>query len=88
MHQVIKLGERPLDVFSFPSGHTLQTVLFTMMLGSQTPMLLWILVPFTVLIAISRMVLGLHYPTDVLIGAGIGAVFATIGTKLSNYLLG
>ena len=88
VHQVIKLGERPLDVFSFPSGHTLQAVLFTMMLGSQTPMLLWILVPFTVLIAISRMVLGLHYPTDVLIGAGIGAVFATIGTKLSNYLLG
>lgn len=87
VHQVIKLGERPLDVFSFPSGHTLQAVLFTIMLGSQLPMLLWVLVPFTVLIAISRMVLGLHYPTDVLMGAGIGALFATIGTKVTNYLL-
>lgn len=87
VHQVIKLGERPLDVFSFPSGHTLQAILFTLMLGSQMPVLLWILVPFTSLIAISRMVLGLHYPTDVLMGAGIGALFATIGTKVCNYLI-
>lgn len=86
VHQVIRLGERPLDVFSFPSGHTLQAVLFTIMLGSQVPALLWVLVPFTGLIALSRMVLGLHYPTDVLMGAGIGAMFATIGTKLSGYL--
>lgn len=85
VHQVIKLGERPLDVFSFPSGHTLQAVLFTIMLGSQVPMLLWVLVPFTVLIALSRMVLGLHYPTDVLVGAGIGASFATLGTKIGHY---
>lgn len=34
VHQVIVLGERPLDVFSFPSGHTLQAVLFTATLGS------------------------------------------------------
>lgn len=72
VHQVIVLGERPLDVFSFPSGHTLQAVLFTATLGSYFPELLPIMLPFTLLVALSRMVLGLHYPTDVLIGAGIG----------------
>lgn len=87
VHQIIKLGERPLDVFSFPSGHTLQAVLFTIMLGSQVPVLLWVLVPFTLLIALSRMILGLHYPTDVMMGAGIGASFATLGTQLGDYLI-
>lgn len=72
VHQVIKLGERPLDVFSFPSGHTLQAVLFTCALGGFFPWLLWLMLPFTLLVAVSRMVLGLHYPTDVLIGAILG----------------
>lgn len=72
VHQVIVLGERPLDVFSFPSGHTLQAVLFTATLGSYFPELLPIMLPFTFLVALSRMVLGLHYPTDVIIGAAIG----------------
>lgn len=87
VHQAIMLGERPLDVFSFPSGHTLQAVLFTIMLGSQLPAMLWVLLPFTVLIALSRLVLGLHYPTDVLVGAGIGATFASIGKGVSHYLI-
>lgn len=87
VHQAIMLGERPLDVFSFPSGHTLQAVLFTIMLGSQVPMILWLLLPFTLLIALSRLVLGLHYPTDVLVGAGIGATFASIGKAVSSTLI-
>jgi len=73
VHQVIIMGERPLDVFSFPSGHTLQAVLFTCALGGYFPILLWLMVPFALLVALSRMVLGLHYPTDVAIGALIGA---------------
>jgi len=40
------------------------------------PDLLWILVPFALLIALSRVVLGLHYPSDVLAGAAIGALIA------------
>mgnify|MGYP003326366462 CR=1 FL=1 len=76
VHQAIVLGERPLDHFSFPSGHTLHAVLFTIMLGSQWPVLLTILVPFMVLVTLSRMILGLHYPSDVLVGAVLGASLA------------
>lgn len=65
-----------LDEFSFPSGHTLHAVAFTTVACAYFPMLAWILVPFTALIALSRVVLGLHYPSDVLAGASIGATLA------------
>lgn len=77
VHQVIVLGERALDHFSFPSGHTLHAVMVTMTLGYIQPILLGIMLPFTVLVALSRMVLGLHYPSDVIVGALIGGVVAT-----------
>ncbi|TCM63235.1 PAP2 superfamily protein [Acinetobacter calcoaceticus] len=78
VHQVIVMGERPLDHFSFPSGHTLHAVLATIVLGYVHPPLLIVMLPFTVLVALSRMVLGLHYPTDVLMGALIGASVASL----------
>ena len=67
----------PLDEFSFPSGHTLQAVGFTIVALAWYPQLAPLLVSFTVLIAASRVILGLHYPSDVLaailIGSGLGA---------------
>lgn len=87
VHQVIVLGERPLDVFSFPSGHTLQAVLFTATLGSYFPQLLPIMLPFMALVALSRMVLGLHYPTDVLIGAGIGYGLSLLAPVFNKTLM-
>ncbi|MFC1395387.1 phosphatase PAP2 family protein [Acinetobacter junii] len=78
VHQVIVLGERPLDHFSFPSGHTLHAVMVTITLGYIQPLLLILMLPFTILVALSRMVLGLHYPSDVIVGAIIGASVASI----------
>jgi len=63
----------PLDQFSFPSGHTLHAVAFSITGVSYFPALLWLVLPFTVLVALSRPILGLHYPSDVLVGALIGA---------------
>jgi undecaprenyl-diphosphatase len=77
VHQVIRLGEHPLDHFSFPSGHTLHAVMVTIVLGYVVPILLALMLPFTILVAISRMVLGLHYPSDVAVGALLGAMVAT-----------
>lgn len=78
VHQVIVLGEGPLDHFSFPSGHTLHAVMVTITLGYIQPLLLILMLPFTILVALSRMVLGLHYPSDVIVGAIIGASVASI----------
>jgi undecaprenyl-diphosphatase len=72
----MRAGIDPLDAFSFPSGHTLHAVAFTLVAVSNFPALASVLVPFTLLIALSRVVLGLHYPSDVLAGAGVGALVA------------
>lgn len=61
-----------LDQFSFPSGHTMHAVSFTIVLLSYFPEWWGLAIPFTMLVAMSRLVLGLHYPTDVLMGILIG----------------
>ena len=78
----LTLGTAPLDVYSFPSGHTLHAVSFTVVALSYYPQLAWLLIPFATLVALSRVVLGLHYPTDVLAGAAIGAVLARLSFVL------
>jgi undecaprenyl-diphosphatase len=75
-HSGISLGAAPLDRYSFPSGHTLHAVCFTLIATSHVPELAVLLAPFALLVAASRVVLGLHYPTDVLAGAAIGAAIA------------
>lgn len=76
VNQAIRMETNPLDKFSFPSGHTLHAVAFSIVLVAYFPELQWLVVPFTALVALSRLVLGLHYPTDVLAGAVIGTVVA------------
>jgi len=66
----------PLDEFSFPSGHTLHAVSFSLIAIAWFPWLAPVVLPFTLLVAISRVVLGLHYPSDVLAATFIGVVLA------------
>lgn len=65
-----------LDRYSFPSGHTMHAVGFTAVILGYFPMLGIILTPFVFLVASSRLILGLHYPSDVIAGALIGATIA------------
>ncbi len=82
-HAAIDRGAATLDRYSFPSGHTLHAVSFTWQACAHVPELAWVLVPLAALIAGSRVVLGLHYPSDVLAGAAIGAALAVLGTSLA-----
>ena len=76
----IECAMPPLDRYSFPSGHTLHAVLFSTIAISHVPDLAIVLLPFTLLIAASRVVLGLHYPSDVIVGALLGWTIAKISS--------
>jgi len=62
----------PLDRYSFPSGHTLHAVFFAVAGAAWFPDLGPALFAFALLVATSRPLLGLHYPSDVLVGGLIG----------------
>ena len=81
-HAAIDRAAAPLDRYSFPSGHTLHAVCFTWQASAHFPELAWVLLPLATLIAASRVVLGLHYPSDVLAGAALGAGLAVVGLAL------
>ncbi|MBX2885294.1 MAG: phosphatase PAP2 family protein [Granulosicoccus sp.] len=74
----ITLTVDPLDQYSFPSGHTLHAVSFSTVAIHYYPELGWILIPFSCMIAASRVILGLHFPTDVIAGFLIGLLVASI----------
>ena len=74
----LRVSVAPLDEYSFPSGHTLHAVGFTVVALAHYPLLAWLLLPFTGLVALSRLVLGLHYPSDVLAGALLGGALASV----------
>lgn len=67
-----------LDQFSFPSGHTMHAVAFSIISVAYFPALVWLVLPFTLLVALSRPILGLHYPSDVLVGALIGGLLSIV----------
>lgn len=83
-HSDIVCGTPPLGRYSFPSGHTLHAASLTMLYGAYEPAMLIIMVPFAALVAVSRIVLGLHYPSDVAVGGLIGALLAAVSLAFSG----
>lgn len=62
----------PSDQFSFPSGHTSAAFL---MLGIMSFFVPWLTIPFlfwALLVGFSRVILGVHFPTDCFAGAIMG----------------
>jgi undecaprenyl-diphosphatase len=76
VYAAISAAAPALDRFSFPSGHTLHATSLAMVAAAGFPELAPLVFPFALAVGLSRPILGLHYPSDVLAGAAIGALLA------------
>jgi undecaprenyl-diphosphatase len=72
----------PPDQFSFPSGHTITAFAIVVSLMQFYPSLTVGLLFCAVSIAASRVVLGMHFLSDVLVGAAIGTVLGLGVTRV------
>ncbi len=76
----------PSDKFSFPSGHTSAAFLFTVLVASQFPVLMPFLLSWAACVAVSRVFLGVHFPTDTVVGALLGTTVAFYSLSLGGVL--
>lgn len=66
----------PNDRFSLPSGHTAAAWVVAILLSQHVPILVVPLAVWAILVGVSRIYLGVHYPTDVLAGFILGSISA------------
>jgi undecaprenyl-diphosphatase len=84
------------DPGSFPSGHSMGATVVYLTLGGilsrQTRRLLKkayflsVALVLTVLIGVSRIYLGVHFPSDVLAGWAVGSLWSTMCTQIARWL--
>jgi undecaprenyl-diphosphatase len=72
----------PPDQFSFPSGHTINAFAFAVAMSRFYPELAPVLLFCAVSVGASRIVLGMHFLSDVLAGACIGAFLGYVASAL------
>ena len=77
--------------FSFPSNHALNNFAAATFLMRLYPNYKWIFLVVATLVSISRIYLGVHYPSDVIggaiIGAAFGYLFSIAAIKAEKYFI-
>lgn len=63
---------KPSDKYSLPSGHTAAAFIMASLISSCYPGLGWFVWPWAALIGLSRVLLGVHYISDIFAGAALG----------------
>ncbi len=72
----------PSDQFSFPSGHTSAAAMVSVVSGFFLPDILISLLIWSALVGFSRVAVGVHFPTDTLMGFLLGVSIALISLNL------
>ncbi|MGD8345104.1 MAG: phosphatase PAP2 family protein [Desulfobacterales bacterium] len=72
----------PSDRFSFPSGHTAAAFVIATLIAHFFPILTVPVSIWAMLVGVSRIYLGVHYPTDIIAGLVIGILCAFAGIMI------
>ena len=79
------LVKSPKD-YSFPSGHTWSAVTGAWIVTAANRKFGWAAIPLAALLAFSRLYLFVHFPSDILAGAVIGALLGLAAVQLERRL--
>lgn len=71
----------PSDQFSFPSGHTSAAFLVTTAVATCFPGTLFYVLPWACCVGAARVILGVHFPTDIIAGATLGTSICLLITQ-------
>jgi len=72
----------PSDKYSLPSGHAAAAFVMATLIGHFYPSLYLFSLIWATAIAVSRILLGVHFLTDVLIGAALGMACTSLAISL------
>jgi membrane-associated phospholipid phosphatase len=75
---------------SFPSGHTSQTFFMATLMVQHFHASVWVailLYTIALLVGVTRMYVGAHYPRDVVAGAILGTAWGLVGVVVDSYVL-
>lgn len=70
--------------FSMPSGHATIAWAMAVVLSRKEPKWKWVFYALALLISLSRIYLGKHYPLDVIIGAVVGWVIGSLSSTITK----
>jgi decaprenylphosphoryl-5-phosphoribose phosphatase len=85
-HPAVAVNVSTPSQLSFPSAHATSTTAATILLARATgaPLPAMLVPPM----ALSRVLLGVHYPSDVATGVAVGAAIAGVAVRIDRRLLG
>lgn len=73
---------RPSDKFSLPSGHTAAAFLMASLMAHFYPSVTLLVYTWASVIGLSRVLLGVHYPSDIFAGAALGLTFSLLSLSI------